>query len=467
MKISFHGAARTVTGSKHLITLNNGEQILLDCGMFQGMGSETEELNDYFGFNPKKVTYMVLSHAHIDHSGLIPRLVAEGYTGPIYCTAPTMELTQILLLDSAKIQTQDAEYTNKQNKKHGRPLIEPMYTEENVIAAMRLFKIVDIDTDFEISNRIKLRLTDTGHIIGAAAIHLSILEDAKLTKISFSGDVGRYNDMLLKSPKGFPQADYVLLESTYGNSLHSELQPVEDKLHEVIHQTCILRGGKVIIPAFSVGRTQEILYALNSLEEKNKLPDVAYYVDSPLSEKATEILKDHTDLLNKDVQQVMKNDDDVFKFKGLKFVQSTEESKNLNNDPRPCVIISSSGMAEAGRVRHHIRNNIGNAKNTILMVGYAEPRSLAGQLKNGNKAVYIFGGQYPVVADVQAIDSMSAHGDYNDLLHFLNCQKPAELKTLFLVHGEYDIQQAFEKRLNDKGFMHVAIPDLHTHVDLQ
>jgi metallo-beta-lactamase family protein len=234
MKISFHGAARTVTGSKHLITLNNGEQILLDCGMFQGMGNETGELNDYFGFNPRKVNYMVLSHAHIDHSGLIPRLVAEGYTGPIYCTAPTMELTKILLLDSAKIQMQDAEYTNKHNKKHSLPLIEPMYNDENVNDAMRLFKIVDLDTDFEITKRISLRLTDTGHIIGAAAIHLSIFEDAKLTKITFNGDVGRYNDLLLKSPKGFPQADYILLESTYGNKLHSELEPVEDKLYEII-----------------------------------------------------------------------------------------------------------------------------------------------------------------------------------------------------------------------------------------
>jgi len=466
MKISFHGAARTVTGSKHLITLNNGEQILLDCGMFQGMGSETEELNDYFGFNPKKVNYMVLSHAHIDHSGLIPRLVSEGYTGPIYCTAPTMELTKILLTDSSKIITQDAEYTNKQNKKHGRPLIEPMYTEDDVIKAISLFKIVDLDTDFEISPRITLRLTDSGHIIGAAAIHLSILENAKVTKITFSGDIGRYNDLLLKSPKVFPQADYVLLESTYGDKLHSELEPVEEKLHEIIHQTCILRGGKVIIPAFSVGRTQEILYALNCLEEKGKLPDVAYYVDSPLSEKATEILKDHTDQLNKDVQQVMKHDDDVFKFKGLKFVHSTEESIALNDDPRPCVIISSSGMAEAGRVRHHIRNNIGNAKNTILMVGYAEPRSLAGQLKNGNKAVWIFREEHTVVADVQSIDSMSAHGDYNDLIHFLNCQKPEEVKQIFLVHGEYNIQQAFEARLHDKGFKNVCIPDLHTHVDL-
>jgi metallo-beta-lactamase family protein len=466
MKISFHGAARTVTGSKHLISLNNGEQILMDCGMFQGMGSETEEMNDYFGFNPKKVTYMVLSHAHIDHSGLIPRLVAEGYNGPIFCTAPTMELTRILLTDSSKIITQDAEYTNKQNKKHGRPLIEPMYTEADVIKAISLFKIVDLDTDFKINSQITLRLTDSGHIIGAAAMHLSILENSKLTKITFSGDIGRYNDLLLKSPKVFPQADYILLESTYGNSLHSELEPVEDKLHEIIHQTCVVRGGKVIIPAFSVGRTQEILYALNNLEENNRLPDVAYYVDSPLSEKATEILKDHTDLLNKDVQQVMENDDDVFKFKNLKFIQSTEESIALNDDPHPCVIISSSGMAEAGRVRHHIRNNIGDAKNTILMVGYAEPRSLAGQLKNGNKVVYIFREEHQVLAQISSIDSMSAHGDYNDLLHFLNCQKPEEVKNIFLVHGEYNIQQAFETRLHDKGFKNVSIPDLHTHVDL-
>jgi metallo-beta-lactamase family protein len=466
MKINFHGAAQTVTGSKHLITLDNGEQLLLDCGMFQGMGDETTELNDVFGFKPSGVTYMVLSHAHIDHSGLIPKLVAEGFKGPIYCTSATMELTRILLMDSAKIQQQDADYLNSMAE--GTPGAEhkPMYTEDDVNNAMHLFKVVDFDTDVELSSRITIRLTDTGHILGSAAVHVTVFEDAKLTQVTFSGDVGRYGDMLLRSPQGFPQADHIILESTYGNSLHSELEPIEDELYDVIHQTCILRGGKIIIPAFSVGRTQEILYALNTLELKGRLPDIPVYVDSPLAEKATQVIKGHTELFNKNVQEVLKTDSDVFAFKGLRFIESIDESRKLNSDPRPCVIIASSGMAEAGRVRNHIRDNIENAKNTILMVGYAEPRSLAGQLALKSAVVKIFGKEYSVLADVRLIKSMSAHGDYNDLLHFVKCQDVEQVKTVFLVHGEFAVQQLFSERLNQAGFKNVQIPKLHEEVVL-
>jgi metallo-beta-lactamase family protein len=466
MKLAFHGAARNVTGSKHLITLNNGTRILLDCGMFQGMGEETESMNEDFGFDPRQVNYLVLSHAHIDHCGLIPRLVAEGFKGEIFCTAATMDLAKILLMDSAKIQTQDAEYSNKHRQRKGLPLVHPLYTDDAVMEALRLFKIVEYNQDHEIDPRITLHFTDAGHIIGSAAVHLSILEDGKLTQITFSGDIGRYGDMLLKSPQKFAQADYILLESTYGDSLHKDLEPTEGQLWEVIHQTCMLKGGKIIIPAFSVGRTQEILYALNSLELKGKLPDVHYYVDSPLSLKATQVLKDHTDVLNNKVQDVLKYDSDVFQFKGLKFIETVEESKALNSDPRPCVIISSSGMAEAGRVKHHIKNNIGNVKNTILLVGYCEPNSLGGRLLSGKPVVSIFGDEYDVKAEVRAIKSMSAHGDYEDLLKFISCQDPARVKTLFLVHGEYDVQQRFREKILAKGFPKVDIPERHQEVVL-
>ncbi len=466
MKIAFHGAARNVTGSKHLITLNNGIKVLLDCGMFQGMGEETESMNEDFGFDPRKVNYLLLSHAHIDHCGLIPRLVAKGFKGEIFCTAATMDLARILLMDSAKIQTQDAEYSNKHRKQKGLPLVHPLYTDDDVIEALRLFKIMEYNEEREIDPRITIRFTDAGHIIGSAAVHLSILEEGKLTQITFSGDVGRYSDLLLKSPQTFPQADYILLESTYGDSLHKDLEPTQGQLLEVIHQTCILKGGKLIIPAFSVGRTQEILYALNSLELKGKLPDVPYYVDSPLSLKATQVLEDHTDLFNKDVKDVLKQDSDIFKFKGLRFIETTEESKALNTDPRPCVIISSSGMAEAGRVKHHIKNNIGNEKNTILMVGYCEPNSLGGRLLAGKPIVSIFGDEYGVKAEVRSIKSMSAHGDYEDLLHFISCQDPALVKTVFLVHGEYDVQQHFREKILAKGFQRVEIPERHREVEL-
>src|ERR1700761_6823032 len=437
MHIVFHGAARNVTGSKHLIELNDGTTVLLDCGMFQGMGERTEDLNDHFGFNPKKVDYMILSHAHIDHCGLIPRLVAQGFEGPIFCTPATMDLARILMLDSAKIQMQDVEYSNKHRQQRGMPLLTPLYDEDMAMEAMRLFRIVDYDTDHEITPRIKFRFTDVGHIVGAAAVHLSILEDGKETRISFSGDVGRYGDMLLNSPQPFTQADYILLESTYGDSLHKELAPIEDELLEVIKQTCLVKNGKVIIPAFSVGRTQELLYALNELELKGILPDVPYYVDSPLSEKATQVMIEHTEVYNNKVKDVLKVDANPFSFKGLKFIESTQESIALNNDPRPCVIISASGMAEAGRVKHHIKNNIGNQKNTILMVGYCEPGSLGGHLLRGDHEVFIFGEKYEAKAEVQSIKSMSAHGDYEDLLHFISCQHPEKVKQIFLVHGEY------------------------------
>jgi metallo-beta-lactamase family protein len=467
MNITFHGAARHVTGSKHLLQLNNGTSILLDCGMFQGMGEHTGDMNGHFGFNPKKVDHLVLSHAHIDHCGLIPRLIAEGFNGPIYCTPPTMDLAKILLLDSAKIQEQDAAYTNKHRKKKGLEPMEILYTEEDALAALALFKTVEYHEEFDITPDVKLYFSDAGHVVGSAVVHLTVTEDGKDTHITFSGDVGRYGDMILKSPQNFRQSDYILLESTYGDSLHKDIGPIEDALHDIIQQTCIVQKGKVIIPAFSVGRTQEILYALNALELKGILPEVPYYVDSPLSTKATQVLKDHPEVFNRAVNEVMKVDDDPFAFKGLRFVESTEESMALNDDPRPCVIISSSGMAEAGRVKHHIKNNIGKANNTILMVGYCEPSSLGGHLLNGDKQVYIFGDMYDVVATVKSIKSMSAHGDYEDLLHFISCQQAELVKQIFLVHGEYDVQQRFAEKLKEKGFDKIEIPFQHQKVVLE
>ncbi|MDB5157828.1 MAG: fold metallo-hydrolase [Mucilaginibacter sp.] len=467
MDITFHGAARNVTGSKHLIHLQDGTGILLDCGMFQGMGENTDGLNEHFGFNPKKVDYLILSHAHIDHCGLIPRLVAEGFNGQIFCTSATMDLTRILLMDSARIQMSDVEYSNKHRARKGLPPLEPLYNEDQAMDALRLFKIVEYHEEYAITPNVKFHFSDAGHILGSCAVHLVVQEGGKETHITFSGDVGRYGDLLLKSPQRFPQADYILLESTYGDSLHKELAPIEDALLEVIKQTCMVKKGKVIIPAFSVGRTQELLYALNSLELKGILPDVPYYVDSPLSDKATQILKDHPEVYNRDVKEVLKVDADPFAFKGLRFVQSTEESIALNDDPRPCVIISSSGMAEAGRVKHHIKNNIGNAKTTILIVGYCEPNSLGGHLLRGDHEVHIFGDTYEVKAEVRSIKSMSAHGDYEDLLHFLKCQDPKKVKKIFLVHGEYEVQQHFAKTLNQHGFANVEIPYQHQKIGLE
>ncbi|SMC70649.1 MBL fold metallo-hydrolase RNA specificity domain-containing protein [Pedobacter africanus] len=465
MKIAFHGAARAVTGSKHLVTLNNGVQLLLDCGLFQGMGDITEKLNESFGFNPAKVNYMILSHAHIDHCGLLPRLVAEGFRGPVFCTPATKDLARILLLDSAKIQMQDAEYANKKIKRVEDQEM-PLYTDKDVHQTLSQFKTIPYNQNFDISPDISVYFTDAGHIVGSAAVHLKINEEGKETRLTFSGDVGRYGDLLLKSPQTFPQADYIVMESTYGDSLHVDLDPIENMLLQVITHTCLEKGGKVIIPAFSVGRTQELLYALNGLELKNQLPAIPYYVDSPLSLEATEVLRSHPEVYNNGVKEVLKVDRDIFGFKGLRFIEDVAESKALNSDQQPCVIISSSGMAEGGRVRHHIRNNISDKKNTILMVGYASPGSLAGRLIGGQKRVWLFGQEYDVIAEIQSIKSMSAHGDFEDLLQFLSVQDASKVKKVFLVHGEYDVQQNFALRVSAAGFSNVAIPEYHEEFEL-
>lgn len=466
MKIAFHGAARTVTGSKHLLTLNNGRKYLLDCGMFQGLGHATNGLNRNWGFEPSEVNYLILSHAHIDHSGLIPKLVNNGFTGTIFCTPATRELTELLLIDSAEIQEDDVKYANKKRAAEKQPYLKPLYTVADAEDGFRYLKAVDYGGWHAIDEFVDLMYTDAGHIIGSAAVNLRIKENGKITHLTFSGDVGRYRDVILRSPAVFPQADYILLESTYGNSLHELNTTTPDMLLGWIEKTCIQKRGKLIVPAFSVGRTQELLYYLNQLELERRLPDLDYFVDSPLSIKTTELVKRYPQYFNKTIQHVLESDSDPFAFKGLKYIKTVEESKLLNFRNEPCVIISASGMAEAGRVKHHISNNIENSRNTILMTGYCEPDSLGGRLLAGKREVSIFGVLHEVHAQVGAIHSMSAHGDYEDLSQFLACQDPQQVKRLFLVHGEYQVQQQFRQRLIKKGFADVEIPELHYEIGL-
>ena len=461
MKITFHGAARTVTGSKHLITLKNSKKILLDCGLFQGMGKETFELNSNLEFDAAEVDVMILSHAHIDHSGLIPKLVKEGFTGQIFCTPATNELANILLEDSAVIQRDDNRYINKKRERQGLPLYEPLYDIEDATRAAKFFVKQDYHQWFKVIDGVEAMFTDAGHIIGSACVHLKIIEDGETTAITFSGDVGRYKDIILKSPEAFPQADYIILESTYGNSLHNDIINSTDALFNWIQKTIVEKKGKLIIPAFSVGRTQEILYSLNQLSLENRLPKVKVFVDSPLSSKATQVVKSYPEYFNNRVKKLLKTDTDPFDFPGLIFTENADESKAINELKQPCIIISASGMADAGRIKHHIKNNIGNARNTILLVGYCEPNSLGGKLMKGNKEVKIFSEFYDVVAEVGSMRSMSAHGDYDDLCQFLSCQNKAVVKEIFLVHGEEDVQFDFQNRLNKKGYTHVSIPKLH------
>jgi metallo-beta-lactamase family protein len=466
MKIAFHGAARTVTGSKHLITLDNGKKLLLDCGMFQGMGPQTDALNATFGFNASEVDYMVLSHAHIDHCGLLPKFVKEGYAGKIYCTPATKDLSAVLMEDSAGIQEMDVKFTNKRNALRGLPPVKPLYTTEDALIAAQRFEAVDYENWHTIEPGLEFCYADAGHIIGSATVHLRITQGDRQTRLTFSGDVGRYRDIILRSPSTFSQADYILIESTYGNSLHDQFTATPDALLDWITRTCLQKKGKLILPAFSVGRTQEILYSLNELSLAGKLPALDYFVDSPLSQKATDIVKHYPQYFNDDIQKVLLSDKDPFDFPGLSFTKSADDSKRLNYYEGPCVIISASGMADAGRVKHHISNNIENSRNSIVMTGYCEPHSLGGKLKMHPKEIYIYGQLHEVNAEIGEIRSMSAHGDYNDLLHWLSCQDASKVKKVFLVHGDFPVQKDFREKILAAGFPQVEIPERHSESDL-
>lgn len=466
MKIAFHGAARTVTGSKHLLTLKSGLKVLLDCGMFQGLGAETYEMNKDFGFDPSEVDILILSHAHVDHCGLIPKLVKEGFKGPAYCTPATYDLVEILLYDSAGIQEYETKRENRRRAEEHKPYLEPLYRTDDVRRALELFHQVPYDKPTLIHPEVELTYTDAGHILGSAAVSLKLKDGDGETRLTFSGDVGQYNNLILRSPQPFPQADYVLIESTYGNSLHEDIAPSREAFLEHIRHTCMEKKGKLVIPSFSVGRTQQLLYDLNQMANNGKLAGVKVFLDSPLSIEATDITKKHPECFNKNVLKLMENDGDPFGFPGLNYIKTVDESKSLNFYKEPCIIISASGMADAGRVKHHIEHSIDDGRNTILMVGYCEPNSLGGRLLQHPEEVTIYGERYPVKAEIGEIRSLSAHGDYEDLRQFLACQDIRQIRKLFLVHGEYDVQQDFRNWLIKKGFADVEIPDMHQEIGL-
>jgi metallo-beta-lactamase family protein len=466
MKISFHGAARTVTGSKHLLQLNNGKQILLDCGMFQGLGQETDDLNSNFGFDPAKIEVLLLSHAHIDHTGLIPKLVKEGFTGKIVCTQATRDLTEILLYDSAEIQGYETDIINKKRTAKNLPLYQPLYTSEDVEQAMLQFEIIEYNQWFKVTEDTEAYFVNAGHLIGSAAICIKVIEDGLEQNICYSGDIGRYRSVLLQPPSEFPAVDHIILESTYGDKRHDITFNTIETLKDWIKKTCIEKGGKLIIPAFSVGRTQEVLYALNQLSLEKRLPEIPIFIDSPLSLKATATIKKYKELFSDRLQQVLEVDDDPFEFPGLKYVENVEDSKRLVDYEEPCVIISASGTADAGRVRHHINSCISDAKNSILLVGYCGAKSLGGLLLNGEKEVEIFNDPLEVKAEIGQIQGMSAHADTDDLCRFIGCQDAEKIRSIFLVHGEYEVQKAFVNRLELKGFKNVEVPAQHQAYDL-
>lgn len=466
MKLEFLGAAREVTGSKHLITTKRGLKILLDCGMYQGKGLETDALNRDLGFDPKEIDYVILSHAHIDHSGLIPYIYKNGFCGTVLCTPATRDLCSIMLADAGRIQESDTATFNKKRQAQGLEKVEPIYTMNDAQSCMGCFISVPYHRPFNIEGEVTVEFFDAGHILGSAMVYLTIKDGRRTIRLGFTGDIGRYDKRILKNPEPFPQVDYLIMESTYGDRLHTALDTAEQDLLMAVLDTCTKKKGKLIIPSFAIGRAQEIIYALDRLHNADLLPGIDVYVDSPLSVNATNIMRLHTECFNEEICDFMKNDPDPFGFEKLQYIQSVEASKALNVRHKPCIIISASGMMEAGRVKHHLANNIDNPSTTILCVGYCEPKTLGAKIMRGDEKVSIFGHTYSVRADLRRIESFSGHGDYEEMVSYISCQEPRKLKNIFLVHGEAETQVHFRDTLVSRGFTHVTIPERRDSVEL-
>ncbi len=458
MKLKFCGAAREVTGSKILLTTDTGKRILLDCGMFQGKGLETDAMNRDLGFDPYQVDHIILTHAHIDHSGLIPYVYKLGFRGSIVCTNATRDLCSIMLADTAYIQENDTKTFNNRRVKKGLPVVTPLFTQEDAKECMKLFIGVPKDMKFTIDSNIKVKFTNTGHMLGSGVANLYITENGKTTRIAYTGDIGRPSNRILAPPKPFPQADILITESTYGDRLHEDLVRADQALLDVVNHTCVAKKGKLLIPSFSVGRTQEVVYSLNKFFNEGKLPRVEIFVDSPLSVNATTIFRMHPECFNKEVLNVMEADSDPFGFNSLTYISRQQDSKKLNEYDKPCIIISASGMMEAGRIKHHLANNISDPRTTVLVVGYCSPVTLGARIARGDKEVSIFGTVHKVNAEVISIDSFSGHGDYNEMIDFLNCQNKNEIRKTFLVHGDYETQVNYSARLKEAGFDDISIP---------
>lgn len=457
MEIQFIGAAQTVTGSMHLIR-TNGYTFLLDCGMYQGKRKIAYEINKNFDlFNPAHIDFVILSHAHIDHAGNLPNLVKCGFKGEIYCTFATRDLASLMLMDSAFIQEKDVLYVNKKRKKKGQNEFTPLYTVEDAQTAIKQFVSLNYHREFEIVPGITLTFFDAGHILGSAITYLVINENGKIFNLGFTGDLGRPNLPILKDPEKIPDVDYLICESTYGGRFHDDPEKTENKLAEVICKA-IDRKAKIIVPSFSVGRTQEVVYALNNIFERGQAERIPVYVDSPLSVNATEIFKLHPECFDFETSQYLINHRDPFGFNKLTYIKDVEESKKLNDIVGPCIIISSSGMAEAGRILHHLANNIENANNIILMVGYCAEHTLGKKLIMKEPIVKIFGEEYNLKAEVIVMNSLSAHADGNELVNYLEQLDKDRLQKTFLVHGDPDQQQKFRERLLKENFSDITIP---------
>ena len=461
MILQFWGAAQTVTGSMHLVEAD-GHRLLLDCGMAQGRREEAKKLNSEFPFDPEKIDAVVLSHAHLDHSGKLPMLVKKGFSGSIFSTSATRDLCSAMLADSASLQEMDARYVNRQNEKQGLPFIKPLYTLHDVARTMRLFQTVEFERPLQILPGIKMTFKNAGHILGSASVTLEIAEGRdkkKVTALAFTGDLGRKGAAVVQDPDIIDRADVLITESTYGGRDHGPMDEARKNLARVVKETANNRG-LLIIPAFAVGRTQDVVYHLHELMQSKEIPQMPVYVDSPLATNITEIFRAHPECYDEETEQLLMQDggDDPFGFNMLRYTRSTEESKKLNNIRRPAIIISASGMCEGGRVLHHLRRNIGDPNTTVLFVGFQAENTLGRKLLRGDKTARIYGEEHEVRARMEKIDGYSAHADEGEMLDFINAI-PNRPKRVFVVHGEPDATAAMAAGLARLGIEDIAIPE--------
>lgn len=464
MRINFHGAAHTVTGSQHLLEIN-GSKLLLDCGLYQGKRADTYERNLNFRFDPQSVDAVILSHAHIDHAGNLPNLTKQGYEGLIYATRATAELGSLMIRDSGRIQEADAEFINKKRMRQGESPIEPLYTAQDAEDVTGMFKGVDYAEAFEPIPGVIARFYDAGHILGSAGVSLEIEEKGKKIRLWFSGDIGRYRMPLLRDPVLPEAVDYMIMESTYGDKSHSDPEKAFIEFRDVVKRT-VERGGKVIVPAFAVGRTQELVYNLNEMMEDGDVPRVPVYVDSPLAVNATQVFRNHPECFDEETRQfVLEARHPALDFKMLTYVKSVDESKALNERKEPMIIISASGMAETGRIVHHIRNNIENPKNTICIVSWQAPNTMGRRLADREPQVNIFGEVYKRKCDIATIGGLSGHAGQDLLMKYALGVKDS-VKQLFLVHGEEKQAMTLKGLLNERNLSQVHYPDLHESVEL-
>ncbi|NOZ30050.1 MAG: MBL fold metallo-hydrolase [Chloroflexi bacterium] len=459
MRLTFLGAARTVTGSMHLLEVN-GARILLDCGLFQGRRAETYERNLNFPFKPSEIDVLILSHAHIDHSGNIPNLVKQGFRGNIWTTPATRDLCAAMLQDSGHIQEKDVEYVNKRRARRGLPPVEPLYTREDATKALPYFISLSYNRPFLVAPGVQATFLDAGHILGSAMVLLEITENGKSRRLLFSGDVGRKGLDILRDPTPAPPADYIIMESTYGGRHHESRAEARATLRRVINDA-FQRRGKVIIPAFAVGRTQEIVYELHQLTVEQKIPSLPIYVDSPLAVNVTEIFRLHPECYDEETRTFLTEYQrkDPFGFYRLRYIRDVEQSKALNFLRDSAVIISASGMCESGRILHHLKNNIESPNNTVLFVGFQAEHTLGRRLIDGWKKVRIFGEEYDVRARIERIDGYSAHADQDELIDWVRPALQQGSPRIFLVHGELEAAQSLAYALHQEGAQEIEIPE--------